>query len=150
MAQGSAIYAERVTSSLLTGCTFRNHDNSASVILAGAPLNWNCPLGTWAPVTGAIPRPGYSPDFTGCPYGCPQGTIGHRHNITDSADCQSCLKGHYCNETGLTLPYACPVGTRMPSFGARSVDDCLPCGSGQQRDRAGAVHAMSGGVFRGG
>jgi hypothetical protein len=132
IAQGSAIYSTQVTSSLLTDCTFHNHDATASsMILTTSPLNWRCPLGTWAPLTGAIPRPGLSPDFTGCPEVCPLGTIGDRPNISNAADCPSCPKGHYCSEPGLAVPYPCPVGTRMPSEGARRANDCLPCGAGQ-------------------
>ena len=132
-AQGSAIYAGQVDRSLLTDCTFRNHNVAAgSVIQAQNALSWHCPLGKWAPLTGAIPRPGQQgADFTGCPYSCPLGTIGDRPNITSSEDCQSCPRGHYCSERGLAVPYPCPAGKRMPSLGARSAEDCLPCGLGQ-------------------
>jgi hypothetical protein len=56
------------------------------MIHAASELKWHCPFGMWAPLTGAIPRPGLSPDFTGCPYGCPRGTFGDRPNITSSQD----------------------------------------------------------------
>lgn len=136
-ALGSAIFAVQVTTSLLTDCTFRNHDVTTSVIQAGTTLNWHCPLGNWSPPTGIIPRAGFPPDFTGCPYGCPLGTIGDRHNITDAADCTSCRPGHFCNETGLAVANQCPAGRYMPSSGARSPNACLRCGAGQFNNQTG-------------
>jgi len=131
-AQGSAIYATAVPNSLLTDCTFHNHDVTiTSMIHVDSDLHWHCPRGKWAPLAGRIPRTGQSPDFSGCPYECPSGTFGDRHNITDAAECQSCRTGHYCSELGLAEPHPCPVGTRMRSRGARSIDDCLDCGAGQ-------------------
>jgi hypothetical protein len=87
-AQGSAIHANGATVSLISGCTFVNHDLSdATMIAAISPLTWHCQLGQWAPLSGTIPRRGASPDFFGCPYRCPLGSFGDRTDFTTAEEC---------------------------------------------------------------
>ena len=141
-ARGIALYTNVLGDSLVTNCTFRNHDvTSSAVVYAATDLRWHCPLGKWSPLTGNLPRINDTDlaDFTGCVYSCPPGTIGDSPSITEAINCPSCEQGYFCSQPGLAAPIPCPVGTRMPAVGARSEDSCLPCGAGQYGNLTGQI-----------
>jgi len=112
----SAIYYESTSaSSMVVGCTFRNHSDTAALVVSEKPLSWECQLGQWSPHIGRID----ADDFSGCASKCPVGTLGLSTELTSSAGCSSCPAGLSTNAEGAhsVTECACPVGfyTHTPS-----------------------------------
>ena len=117
------------TGSLISGCTFES-TGAASTVLAsvGAPsLRWYCELGQYMGVGG------YTGNFTGCPYLCPEGFWGDSPYLSSVAGpdgCKPCPRGAVCDSPGTSAPRLCPAGTHLPATGGASLDSCMPCAPG--------------------
>ena len=140
---GAAIYFEGEEGSIAVNNTFLGHDDpSSSVITSVRPLQWSCPLGFYSPSTGEIGR-GPGRDWNGCLEGCPPGTIGHRHDLERSTDCQRCPPGMYCNATGMAQGVLCPLGTYNPLGGGSSEEACLRCIPGSFSNQTGLTKCQA-------
>jgi len=108
-------YQSSSTSSLVVGCTFRNHSDAAALVTSETPLTWECQLGQWSPHVGRID----ANDFSGCASKCPVGTLGLSAYLTSSDECSACPAGLSTDEEGArsVTECSCPVGlyTDTPS-----------------------------------
>jgi len=89
-----------------------------------------CPAGTYSTLDG-----------TQCKT-CPGGYLCYgqtnRENPTDYFlhHGEICPKGHYCPE-GSSTATPCPIGTYQPSYGAKSIGQCLLCPANSFNDKTG-------------
>ncbi|XP_036070832.1 sushi, von Willebrand factor type A, EGF and pentraxin domain-containing protein 1-like [Oryzias melastigma] len=51
---------------------------------------FSCPLGHFCPVGTSVPK------------ACPKGTFSDQRGLVDDSECQSCIPGFYCSESGLS------------------------------------------------
>jgi hypothetical protein len=68
-----------------------------------------CPVGSLCNGFGrtnysACPQGYYCASGTLAPTACPAGTFSNQFSIGSVASCQSCLRGYYCETSGLTHP----------------------------------------------
>nr|CCA16646.1 conserved hypothetical protein [Albugo laibachii Nc14] len=117
-----------------------------------------CPVGSFSPIPGAIrclecvegsfcpiiatitavecPRGHYCPTRSAWPMKCLPGTFGNFTRLTDSAKCDICPPGMYCDAYGLTLPtgfcvagFVCSSGSST-RFGGNAIVDKNECPMG--------------------
>ena len=125
---GSAIY-NTANNVLISDVNFSSNIGAPTIYNSGT-ITWDCPLGYYQPTNGNIDNP-KGTTFNTCLNACPAGFYGALHNLTALPCSGLCPPGHYCDHEATVTPLPCPAGTAFGSVGARHLNDCNPCASGQ-------------------